>query len=222
MKVTIMKQDSQFSLRLKETHTVKNLNSAELLEHYSELSEEARTKVSAFIRVLSRNPELAANNPDDELESIGGIDLDLIEIAAEAERAKAVVLATVNEEISRMADAIDKFLRWQNDEIQAVRQSFEPRKQHRKYLKLHKYFKRQAAGTVTLTFGEIEEIIGTPLPKSVQKTIYWTRKGSHFIGDCWVSNGYRIQELDINSRRVTFYRFLKLGADYPAEHQNGR
>jgi transcriptional regulator with XRE-family HTH domain len=177
---------------------------SELLRAYSELSGENQAKVLALIGELSQNPVFPSEEIEDETE-----DLDLAEIISAVERTKSAILDAANQEITQMALEIDELIRTQNAEVQYVRSRLEDtKKRHRKFEVLHKYFKRQTSDSLTLTFDEIEEIIGNSLPKSASENIYWTRRGRQFIGDCWVSNGYKISELDVSERRVSFYRFI--------------
>jgi DNA-binding transcriptional ArsR family regulator len=176
----------------------------EVLLYFSMLSEETRKNVVEFVSDLSEIDE-----SDDS--GGAGFGLDVVEILAEMERTKSAILKAANDEIDRMALAMDELLKVQSGELQYVRARLDdPKKRHRKFDALHKYFKRLTADTITLTFSEIEEIIGSALPKSSGENMYWTRRGRQFIGDCWVSNGYKISELDVAAQVVTFYRAIVL------------
>jgi hypothetical protein len=81
----------------------------------------------------------------------------------------------------------------------------------RKYLPLDEWFREQPAATkqIELTFNQVEEILGTPLPKSATKlTTWWTnvqpKIQSHRTA--WLNNGWRVSEFDLQARSVKFVR----------------
>ena len=69
----------------------------------------------------------------------------------------------------------------------------------RKYIPLTKYLRKKRAGYLTLTFAEIEEIIGEPLPRSakVLGRRWWSNntKG-RAQGTGWINAGWRVVGLD--------------------------
>ncbi|GHV18864.1 group II intron reverse transcriptase/maturase [Clostridia bacterium] len=81
------------------------------------------------------------------------------------------------------------------------------RSQTLKFSPLAAYFLTQSANKVTLTFKEIEKIIGAPLCASAHKYIeYWYRRGHERISECWLANGYKLTTLDLENERATFTR----------------
>jgi hypothetical protein len=81
----------------------------------------------------------------------------------------------------------------------------------RKYLPLDEYFRNQPATTkqIELTFGEVEAILGSPLPKSATRlTTWWTniqpKIQSHRTA--WLNHGWVVAEFDLGARRVRFVR----------------
>jgi hypothetical protein len=81
----------------------------------------------------------------------------------------------------------------------------------RKYLPLEAWFRNQPAAVeqVELTFDQVEEILGTPLPGSATKlTTWWTnvepKIQSHRTA--WLNNGWRVAEFDQKARWVKFVR----------------
>ena len=81
----------------------------------------------------------------------------------------------------------------------------------RKYLPLEEWFRKQStsAGQLELTFDQIEQILGSPLPKSAIKlTTWWTnihpKIQSHRTA--WLNNGWMVSEFDQPARRVKFVR----------------
>ena len=85
----------------------------------------------------------------------------------------------------------------------------------RKYLPLEEWFRKQptTAEQIELTFDQIEEILGTPLPASATKlTTWWTnvqpKIQSHRTA--WLNNGWRVAEFDQQARWVRFVRARSL------------
>ena len=79
-----------------------------------------------------------------------------------------------------------------------------------KYLPLTDYFERLEKSSVTLSFDDIERILGSKLPKSANSSAFWYRKEKYWnIARTWNSGGYRIRHLDLEKRRVTFSRFVE-------------
>jgi hypothetical protein len=80
-----------------------------------------------------------------------------------------------------------------------------------KYLPLDEWFRKQPtkAKQIELTFDEVEEILGTPLPKSATKlTTWWTnvhpKIQSHRTA--WLNHGWMVAGFDLQARRVKFVR----------------
>jgi hypothetical protein len=52
----------------------------------------------------------------------------------------------------------------------------DPAAVHAKYRSLHKYLKARYADAVVLTFGEIEDLMGVPLPEAARlQSAWWTQ-----------------------------------------------
>ena len=89
----------------------------------------------------------------------------------------------------------------------ATQTKIERRKEKLKFSPLASHFRELTASRLTLTFDEIEKIIGEPLCASAQKyKDYWYRRGYDRISECWLANGYKISNLDLDKRRVSFGR----------------
>ena len=80
-----------------------------------------------------------------------------------------------------------------------------------KYLPLEDWFRQQPASKkkITLTFEQVEKILGNPLPASATKLkTWWTnvhpKIQSHRTA--WLNNGWRVTEFDQSVRRVEFVR----------------
>lgn len=106
----------------------------------------------------------------------------------------------------------------------------------KKYIPLANYFSSATNATITLTFSEIEQIMGQQLPNAAYLNQSWWKKtkppAKHF--HAWADNGYYVKKVEIN-RHVIFERIDlsgKNGADddedkdilliRPAEHGDAR
>jgi hypothetical protein len=81
----------------------------------------------------------------------------------------------------------------------------------KKYLPLDEWFRDQPASKkqIELTFDQVEEILGSSLPKSATKlTTWWTnvqpKIQSHRTA--WLNHGWVVAEFDLAARRVKFVR----------------
>jgi RNA-directed DNA polymerase len=84
-------------------------------------------------------------------------------------------------------------------------------KQH-KYRPLLEYFNQRDEAVFTLTFEEIEKIIGRKLPNSaIVHPNFWYSVGETVMSFSWTSNGYKIRKLDRTKKRVVFERKINLG-----------
>ncbi len=74
-----------------------------------------------------------------------------------------------------------------------------------KHYALSEYFRTCDKNTITLTFRQIEDIIGDSLGNTALRKEYWYRTGFENISQCWLHNGYEIKTLHLdNRRRVVF------------------
>lgn len=74
-----------------------------------------------------------------------------------------------------------------------------------RYLPLSEYFRTCEKNSVTLSFKEIETIIGTKLGATARTKQFWLRTGFNTISQCWLENGYEIKALYLEDRpRVRF------------------
>ena len=94
-----------------------------------------------------------------------------------------------------------------------------------KFSPLTEYFRLKNEPVFTLTFEEIEKIMGTPLCASAKKFIdYWYRKGELKISYSWLSNGYKIRKLDTKNSCAVYERSTDFGkaVKIPDIFLNGR
>ena len=58
---------------------------------------------------------------------------------------------------------------------------------------------------VSMTFSEIERILGDPLPASARKhRPWWANDKTHVQAEAWMDAGWEVDHVDINSEQVTF------------------
>ena len=77
-----------------------------------------------------------------------------------------------------------------------------------KYYKLKQFFRQSKSATVILTFKQIEDINGSPLPEqAVKRPNFWyPRSNANTISEAWVQEGYRLDHLDIKRKKLKFKR----------------
>jgi len=93
--------------------------------------------------------------------------------------------------------------------LNCARRIVSPRKLGTKYSPLSRYLARRARFTsrVTLSFAEIEGVIGDNLPfGALRNREWWTNTKSSAQGQAWLNVGWRVQDLNMNDRSVTFMR----------------
>lgn len=74
-----------------------------------------------------------------------------------------------------------------------------------KYYKLSEFFRTCDQSPVTLTFDEIESIMGDDLGMSSRRREFWQKTGFMHISQCWLENGYAIKKLSIKDQQVEFH-----------------
>ena len=87
--------------------------------------------------------------------------------------------------------------------------SEDTRQKGQKFLPLGEFFRSSTKLSITMSFSEIEGILGFPLGKSAEQHSWWTRTGFMNISQCWLDNGYEIKKLNIEKKRVTFHQTKK-------------
>lgn len=78
-----------------------------------------------------------------------------------------------------------------------------------KYNALRDYLNREAKLEVTLDFAKIEDILGSPLPRSAYEYPAWWSEGEtgrHVQNRAWFDAGYSVESFNLNQRHVTFRR----------------
>lgn len=81
-------------------------------------------------------------------------------------------------------------------------------KKESKFLKLSVYFHNLRKNTVTLSFNDIEKILGCKLCDSAYKyNTYFRNHNEGMIGESWYLQGYKASKIDIKNQKITFTRF---------------
>ena len=76
-----------------------------------------------------------------------------------------------------------------------------------KYRGLTEYLLLQEGRSVTLTYEELEKILGFSLPETARnfKHSFWANTETHSYASSWLAIGYRAQ-INIEKDEVTFYK----------------
>ena len=91
--------------------------------------------------------------------------------------------------------------------LKSIQRNLQPTGQ--KFLPLSEYFRKCTRSSVTLTFDEIEKILGQPLGRVQYQRTYWHRTGFMCISQSWLEHGYEIKKLEIERRRISFVQVQK-------------
>lgn len=78
-----------------------------------------------------------------------------------------------------------------------------------KYAPLHQHLANSKSGVLSLTFSEIEKIIGAKLPPSAFKYREWWANdfiGRHTQAHAWGYAGYKVAHVDFANTYVVFRR----------------
>ncbi|MBC6438045.1 MAG: hypothetical protein GDA52_07885 [Rhodobacteraceae bacterium] len=80
-----------------------------------------------------------------------------------------------------------------------------------KYTPLADYLRNQTTQRLTLTFRQIEGILGCPLPPSAYKHRPWwanEAEGNHVQTAGWLAAGWQTADVDMRGQNVTFVRLI--------------
>lgn len=92
-----------------------------------------------------------------------------------------------------------------------------------KFLELTNYFKACSKERIYLTFNDIEQILGFSLSPSAYNYIaYWHLSKTHTFPNAWISEGYKLDSLDLKEKTVSFVKVNKesISIDYSEEFKN--
>ncbi|RUS96274.1 hypothetical protein DSM106972_088160 [Dulcicalothrix desertica PCC 7102] len=75
-----------------------------------------------------------------------------------------------------------------------------------KYQPLQKYLEKSNTDEITLTFTQIEEIIGDSLPDSAHTKRQWwgNRNKGALQATSWMQAGYTVTKIDLDEKKITF------------------
>lgn len=74
-----------------------------------------------------------------------------------------------------------------------------------KYGPLFEYLRNNLADEVTLSFGQIEEILQRPLPASARtQSVWWSNRRSGWQSAAWMDAGYRVAAIDLSEQKITW------------------
>lgn len=112
-------------------------------------------------------------------------------------------------------------------DIISVIQGLDKRKSKKglKFEQLERFFQQSTTSSISLTFKEIENIIGESLCKSAfTKREYWCRTGENCISNSWLMNGYTIRRVYLDKKRITFHRtdYKNAAVDIPEVFLSGK
>ncbi|MDX2232152.1 MAG: helix-turn-helix transcriptional regulator [Leptolyngbyaceae cyanobacterium bins.349] len=77
-----------------------------------------------------------------------------------------------------------------------------------KYQPLQDYLNQSQRSPITLTFTDIETLLGTVLPVSARTNrAWWSNRSKGAIqAAAWIQAGYTVKQLDLNTEQVTFHK----------------
>ncbi len=79
-----------------------------------------------------------------------------------------------------------------------------------KYRFLADFLHNHGGDSITMTFKQIEDLIGQPLPSSAYNhRAYWSNTDTHSISKVWMQAGYMTTYVNLLSRKVIFERKRK-------------
>lgn len=83
-----------------------------------------------------------------------------------------------------------------------------PLKPGSKYHALYQHLRQQRQEELSLTFADIERLIGCPLPPGARRgRAFWSnRRRGGLQAEAWMAAGYLVRRVDLEAGRVTFAR----------------
>ena len=78
-----------------------------------------------------------------------------------------------------------------------------------KYFALSEFFRNCEKNSVTLTFREMEDIMGDELGITSLRKEFWYRTGFSCISQCWLENGYQIKTLHLDGKRRVVFNLVE-------------
>jgi hypothetical protein len=76
-----------------------------------------------------------------------------------------------------------------------------------KYDPLGDFLRRQRTETVTMTFAQIEKLIGSKLPASAEYRAWWSNNAFNSVmTQIWLDAGFKSEQVDIDAGKLVFRR----------------
>jgi hypothetical protein len=76
-----------------------------------------------------------------------------------------------------------------------------------KYVNLGEYLRGQKSTAVTMTFSEVERVIGHKLPPSARYPAWWSNNpANNVMTKVWLAAGFKTEQVDIEGRKLVFRR----------------
>ena len=90
-----------------------------------------------------------------------------------------------------------------------------------KYDRLTRYLSGLSDGEVSMSFEEIERVLGVPLPASKQYPAWWSNNPSNNVmTKAWLEAGFRTERVDIGGEKLVFRRARQeAGAGRPVRQE---
>ena len=88
-----------------------------------------------------------------------------------------------------------------------------------KYAPLEEYLRSSGRATVPMTFGEIENVIGSALPpKASNHRAWWSNNpANNVMTKAWLAAGYESARVDMRNRKLVFDKASAEGEPPPAD-----
>jgi hypothetical protein len=85
-----------------------------------------------------------------------------------------------------------------------------------KYDLLNRFFQAQTADELPVSFKEVEDIVGSPLPSSAYRYPAWwaNDSSSHVQAQAWLDAGYETQNVDMAGKKLVFKRTSRYRAPH--------
>lgn len=93
-----------------------------------------------------------------------------------------------------------------------------------KYEPLTEFLRKQRTDRVSLTFSEIERIVGSKLPRSANEhRAWWSNNPSNSVmTKAWLDAGFKSADVDLKKRMLVFQKVGGAATPGPEDAQTGR
>jgi hypothetical protein len=96
-----------------------------------------------------------------------------------------------------------------------------------KYAPLREHLTRQGGSEIPMTFDEIQNVVGRPLPeKAALHRAWWSNNPSNNVmTKAWLEAGYKTERVDMSARKLVFRRASRTppaAPPTPAAGSNGK